>query len=451
LRSDSRILGFLLVAVLGTAVLGLAVAGRWLDVVMVLQTSPLQPLPSSDILGDYLTGVVWAVLLAGAVALWGAAVRFKEPLFLAWLAKAFVALVFMLFYDFRYGVDPDGYFLNASSAGFEWQGFELGQGTRNTQMLAWLHIQALSSSYHATRLTFALLGLVAVYLTYRAGVILIGREDRRVFYFLALTPSMLFWSSILGKDPVALFAVSAYVYGVVGWYKREQARYLAWVVVGVGVGIFIRLWLAPILLIPLTILGWTGKGGVARKVACLALGVAGIAAAPAVIRETIGVETVRQDEVLETTNYLARSFEPGGSTLAVPDMAGLGDVAVFAPLGGFTVLFRPFPGEIPNLFGMIAGLENVFFLLLALRAVWRTRLRDFRDPLVLWALATVALWAFVYAFGSYQNLGTSIRHRLQIMPLQLGLLLYLGRRRDDVPQTRTDGRNRAPQLARRAR
>jgi len=34
----------------------------------------------------------------------------------------------------------------------------------------------------------------------------------------------------------------------------------------------------------------------------------------------------------------------------------------------------------------------------------------------------------IYAFVSSQNFGTAVRYRVQILPLMLGLLLYLGRR-----------------------
>ena len=106
-----------------------------------------------------------------------------------------------------------------------------------------------------------------------------------------------------------------------------------------------------------------------------------------------------------------------------------------APLGMFTVLFRPFIGEVPNLFGSLAGLENTLIMLLTARAVWRTRFRDLTEPLVAWALVAVLLWAAVYSVNSFQNLGTAARHRLHIMPLFLGLILYLGRRRHPATVT----------------
>jgi hypothetical protein len=97
-------------------------------------------------------------------------------------------------------------------------------------------------------------------------------------------------------------------------------------------------------------------------------------------------------------------------------------------MGVFTALFRPLPGEVPNLFGFIQSLENVALLLLLIMAIKRTRLEELKDPLVVWAILLVLAWASVYGMATY-NLGTLVRFRLQILPMFLGLLLYLSRRR----------------------
>lgn len=437
MKGEARARGIAFVAALCVAAVIVIVLGpRWLDWVVVSQSGPLVASPVSDIRADYLGGALWAVFLTLCVFVWGSAVKLQGPLLTVWVIKALVSLGAMLLYDYTYGVDPDGYFLNAATPGFEWQGMQIGLGTKNTQMLAWLHFHWISSSYHASRLTFGLIGLVGVYLTYRAGVILTGREDRRIFYALALMPSVLFWSTILGKDPVTFFGIAAYTYGVVAWYTLGKARYILWILVGLTIAVYIRMWFAPILLIPIGLLGSISDTGLAKRLAFVSLGVIGIVVSPIVLRNSIGVDLFQQGELLEATDTLSRSFERGGSTQEVPELATFGDIARFAPSGIFTTLFRPLPGEVNNLFGVLAGLENALLVLLAIRAVVRTRLRELRQPLVVWAIMALLIWATVYSVASFQNLGTLSRYKLQIMPLFLGLLLYLGRQRkfDQLPQ-----------------
>src|SRR6266705_3055829 len=78
-----------------------------------------------------------------------------------------------------------------------------------------------------------MLGLVAVYVFYRAAELYLGRPDRRVLYVLAFVSSILFWSSILGKDPIVLLGVALYTYGFVAWYRARRLRYVAVLLFGV--------------------------------------------------------------------------------------------------------------------------------------------------------------------------------------------------------------------------
>ena len=391
---------------------------------------PIETLPDPDARNDYLIGVLWAIVLGIGVLVWGSIAKLRGPMVSAWIAKAMICLTVMLFYDYTYGVDIDGYFGHASSLGFSWQGFELGQGTLNTRTLTWLHYVGVSSSYNATRLSFALIGFMGMFFTYRAGSLVIKREDPRLFFAFAFMPSILFWSSILGKDPIAFFGIAVYTYGVVAWHTLGRLRYLIWVALGLTVAVYIRMWFGPILLIPLALLGWMRSEGVAKRTAFVALGAIGVLVSPLVLQESIGVDFSQKGELLQAADTMSRMFPTTGSSLEVPDLATGSQLLGFAPLGIFTALFRPLPGEVRNVFGTLTGLENAFLLFLAVRAVWRTRWRELKEPLVGWAILTVLIWASVYSVAAFQNLGTMSRYKLQITPLLVGLLFYLGRRRD---------------------
>ena len=133
-----------------------------------------------------------------------------------------------------------------------------GDGTTNIVSLSWLHQQIIPASYHAMKVSFAMVGLIAIYVFYRAAARFLGREDIRVLYLVALFPGSLFWSSILGKDPVILLGISLYIYGVVAlntYRGRDLKRltYLISLAAGVALASFIRFWLGPILLAPLVV------------------------------------------------------------------------------------------------------------------------------------------------------------------------------------------------------
>src|SRR2546425_3318194 len=125
---------------------------------------------------------------------------------------------------------------------------------------------------HALKMSCAMLGLLAVYVFYRAAQLYLGRPDRRVLYVLAFVPSILFWSSILGKDPLVLLGVALYTYGFVGWYRLRRLRYVVVLLLGVMLAAAMRAWLAPILLAPLWVVAVRLAPGPIRRAAWLAAG-----------------------------------------------------------------------------------------------------------------------------------------------------------------------------------
>ncbi len=102
------------------------------------------------------------------------------------------------------------------------------------------------------------------------------------------------------------------------------------------------------------------------------------------------------------------------------------DALKFLPVGFFTALFRPLPGEVMNPFGMLAGLENLLLLGLLWRAIRAWTREVWRDELVVWFLSYVVVWGILYAFISPQNLGAAVRFKVQALPQLLFLLVYVG-------------------------
>src|SRR5256712_7119319 len=139
---------------------------------------------------------------------------------------------------------------------YGWHSFGFGTRTDNVMALSWLHQQLVPASYHALKVSCAMLGLLAVYVFYRAAELYLGRPDRRVLYVLAFVPSSLFWSSILGKDPIVLLGVALYTYGFVGWYRLRRPGYVGVLLFGVLLAAAMRLWVARLPLAP----PWGGPG-----------------------------------------------------------------------------------------------------------------------------------------------------------------------------------------------
>ncbi|AFZ20907.1 hypothetical protein [Allocoleopsis franciscana] len=392
-----------------------------------------QNIPQQNLLLDYTIGLLWSITLGASILVWPIPNKDKPALLSLWLVKSLVTLGFMLVFEAYYStLDSYYYFDTPRQPDFIWTGFKITDGTGNILRLVWLHNQLLPQSYHALKVSFAMTGLVAIYIFYRAVVIFLKREEISILYVLALFPSILFWTSIIGKEPMALLGIGLYTYGMIGWYRRKQSCYLWVLAVGVAIATYIRFWISPILLIPVTVILMLCRQSTFTKIILTI--VVGIGIGFAINRIQNVFEIASLQDLLVSLNTLSRLWNYGGSAQVIStDFTQIDQLITFIPFGAFTALFRPLPGEVLNPFGLLAGLENLLLLFLLCLAALRTRRKDFKNPIVLWATLLVLTWATVYSFISFQNLGAAVRFKLQILPILLGLLLYLGRRRSIVP------------------
>lgn len=386
---------------------------------------------------DYAKGVVWAIILGFSILAWPVSDRSKQDLLWVWFAKALVTLGPMLVYEWKYGMDAAGYFSLSRQSGAEWPGFQIDDvavGTATMVNLCWLLQQLVPDSFHGLTVSFAMMGLVAVYLFYRATVLFLGHDDRRIFFLLAFWPTVLCWSSTLGKDPLVLLGIALYVYGVVGWVHLKKTRFLPVLALGVMVAMAIRVWLGVVMFLPLAIVFLGGKRSIGMKVVFgLLVGVALWFSVDQFAGYFL-LESV--EDLADKAEHLSAGFaspEYGGSTQEFKGYEGFGGMVMFLPVGIFTALFRPLPGEVPNIFGLLASLENVVMLWLLWLAIRRTQWKELKEPIVTWALSLVIAWSILYAFISSYNLGTASRYRLQVLPVMICLLVYLSRRRSPVP------------------
>lgn len=381
-----------------------------------------------NLVQDYVVALCWALLLAVSILAWPVPSRHKPYLLILWAAKIFMALGFMLIYEDHYPLDATAYYAAAVSPMFNINGLTLGSGTANVTYLVWLHQHLIPDSYHAAKISCAMIGLWAIYGFYRSAIIFTQEDNPRLLLVLGLFPSILFWSTILGKDPIVLLGISLYTLGTAGLYQYRKPRYLCALAAGIYLSMLIRLWLGPILLAPLVAFLLIGIRSPLLKILFVGVAIAAFLVAVNQFSTSFNLETTQ--DLLSQTDTYSKSWAHGGSAQQVDQsFTSIGSMLAFMPKGAFAALFRPLPGEILNPFALLASFENLYLLVLLGLSWRRTRLRELKEPPVLWAILFVVLWAAVYGFVSYQNLGSAARFKLQVMPVFLCVLLYLSRRR----------------------
>jgi hypothetical protein len=386
-------------------------------------------IPQPSLEPDYVTGVVWAFALGVAILVAPLPREDKRPLLVLWLCKCLVTLGFMLFYEYSYGLDSYMYFATSLGDISPVEHFSMGQGTELIQLLSWYQNRVFPDSYHALKVTYAFVGLIGIYLCYRAAVFYAPKVGTRLLYFFGLFPSILFWSSVLGKDPVVLFGIGAYAFGTMGWSRHHKLRYLVWLVAGVTVAAAIRIWLAPILMAPLLVFGFRAVKGVTNRLLVIAVASLVIVVSFKSIQDRFALMALA--DLYAKTQQLAEGWGGGSGQEIDVKFTSIGSMIAFLPQGVFTALFRPLPGEVMNAFGLLAGLENLFLLGLVARALRRLTWRRLTPPVVQWMLLYVVCWATLYGFVA-GNLGSAVRFKMQVLPALLSLLLVVGAKRDEA-------------------
>ncbi len=386
---------------------------------------------------DYMVGWLYAFIILFSIFFWPVSSKHKGVLIKLWMIRCLITLGVMLVYEGYYALDAYGYYHEARFQEYRWPVSFKDNWSLLSYSAWWInHTIMIEDSYHALKVIFSLLGLLGSYFLYLGIKAHTHKEDLRLMFALQVIPSMLFWSSILGKDPVNFCAICLYAYGVLSYLAGyNRAFSVLKIALGIGLAYVIRPWTAQILLLPLAILVIMKLPfRPVRWAAFLALPVLGKSVAASFLAQ-VGVSSA--NDFVMATQAVSRSWSRGGSALEAPNFNSVGDIFSFAPLGMFTALFRPLPGEIMNPFGLLAGLENAALLWLVVFGMkkkwdnWHHTPRGERT-LLIWALLTILSWSFVYGFISYQNLGAAFRFRLQILPIMVLFVLFLNRKEESL-------------------
>ena len=384
-------------------------------------------LPSTEInpSTSYLYGIIWAWLLAYSINLWPINQTEKICLLIIWGIKTFVTLVLLLFYEHNYKLDAFAYFLQPIQDDFIFSGLSL-DGTENVFNLVWFHHQLLPESYQLLKVSFSYIGLIASFIFYRAFSLIIDYKNINLLLLFSLFPSILFFSSTIGKEPLLLLGISIYLLGVIGLYKKLNHYYLTMIIIGLVISFSMRYWICFILLLPLVVIFWHSKIQTNLKIIILLLL---LSLSYFLYDYTLHKFILYSDEgenIIGALNTLFANRSFGGSSNTwYKSFNSFSDIFEFLPLGIFTALYRPLPGEVSGIFGLLAGIENLVLLLATIHAMFYLKKSYLYTPLFQWMMVIIICWLSIYSFLSFSNFGANERYKVQIIPIILGLLLYI--------------------------
>ncbi len=246
------------------------------------------------------------------------------------------------------------------------------------------------------------------------------RSRTVVLIAFLLVPSVVFWSSGLMKEAVAVVGLGPAIGGLL-MVRRRAALGIVWCAIGVSLVWVSKPYIASVgflALASVAALRFTAQGEQVRVRHALGAGVAsiGLLLAFGQLVPQYSLDAIGDD--LERLQSIGARLD-AGSNYALGSAAGKGLVAqlALAPVALLTCLFRPVIFEVRNPMMLMSALENLVLLYLGFLAIRsRSVVRRVLDsPLLLSCAVFVVVFGIAVGLAS-TNLGTLSRYRSPLVP-----------------------------------
>jgi hypothetical protein len=373
---------------------------------------------------EYMYALIWSLIIGTSIYFWKVPPEHKKYLFVLWFARCAVVLTAMIYYEKKYLLDAFLYYKDGLASNYNYSPFGF-EGSQSVVALVNVLVEnvPLMNSFHSLKIFWSLIGLISIYITYKAYVLHYG-ENKKVLMTLGFFPSILFWSSTLGKDSLILLGISLSIYGCLKIIKEFTLKNLLLVAVGIFIILQIRFWISILVVFAAMFSFIMTSKKVKNRMLPFLVSCVAFYFSYGFFVEKLKIFTLT--EFLDKTNTVSRGWAMGGSGAAsVPEFNSVIDIIKFVPLGVFTALFRPLPGEINNIFGFFSGLENIVLLYVIARVCYLSNIKKNLNSAAVYLLVFVVSWTLLYCTVSYQNLGTAVRFKLQILPALVILIFAL--------------------------
>jgi len=313
-------------------------------------------------------------------------------------------------------------------------GNSTGSMTAVTALLSLLTYNSLAATCTAVAI-LSFVGKLVLYVALRDSL----HEDvhQRILIACLLIPSVVYWSSGLLKESIAMAGLGWLVAGTQELVRSQWVRGVVLATVGIVPIAFIK----PYVLLAFSVSAavwyyWNRVTSRKRRnilsqplrvVIGLGLGVGAVAVLgqlfPRFAFDSLGEQLALQQEISQTVR--------GGSTYELGDptrTTTLGQLA-FAPQAIVASFFRPFLWEASNLQILINSLETTTLTALLVRVLWKERLMRLwscvrASPILMFFLVFSITFGVAIGLGT-ANLGTLSRYRVPLMPFYTGLILVL--------------------------
>ena len=260
------------------------------------------------------------------------------------------------------------------------------------------------------------------------------RSKKAIVVALLLFPSIVFWSSGVNKETIAMLSIMIIsAYTLVFLFDREQitvpkilfSLILFWLLLQLKyyyAGVFLVA-VASLLLSHFADQKWGRMSGYVSWFTAFIL----LIFLASFIHPNLHINHVLDVMVLNHNLYQEYSGKEG-MILFYNLSPNIGSIIINAPWAIISAWYRPFLTESHTIFQLVIALENLFMLGLSVNAIRNIRRKKTQYPLLLLSCASYIIVLSVFLAISTPNFGTLSRYRISFLPFLL-LLLMLGNKR----------------------
>jgi len=254
-----------------------------------------------------------------------------------------------------------------------------------------------------------------------------NRKATLAALLVAFWPSSVLYTSLLLRDSVVMYLLSAGVLQMVLWKESKAPKNLvigAWIFLAgsafhTGMIVAIPAMMFFVLL--------TGLGPGDRKKKGKAKSTIGLLLISGILvigfSSGVGLQKLERLESLDANSLTERQSEAARSRaayLADLPISGPIDLVLQAPVRTIYFLFSPFPWQVSGSADLLGAFDAVSILcvvFLIVKNIWKRKTFVRARPFILFTCISIS----AYVFGT-SNYGTAIRHRMKFVPVLLVVL-----------------------------
>lgn len=294
-------------------------------------------------------------------------------------------------------------------------------------------------NYSISSLFFAMLSYIGVWKMYLVFYKIFTEHKKIITISFLYLPSFLFWSSALLKEPICLLSLGLIISGFfkIFYFKKYNFWNITWAIIGCY---FLYLVKSYILFALLGGLGIMFMSSLTKNMATFSkiifigfvflLSSFVFSFALSFIQGD-AAEALTTEALLEKTQKFKEDYaDMGGAFVDIGDFDGsLSGAVRKIPIIILNVFFRPFPWEARSILLIISMFESLFFLVLIIRALIKTKIIGFfkivfTNPIYLFCFVFAIFLGIIVGLTTF-NFGTILRYKIPCTPFFCMLLLLM--------------------------